>query len=122
MALAAPTWADRPRLAANPAPAFDKAGKEVLIGIAVAAVAVVVIVAVLATRHKSQKITGCISSGANGMSVTDEKDNRSYALSGSTAGVKAGDRVTLEGKRKATGKVVTFEAHRVTKDFGACRP
>jgi len=28
----------------------------------------------------------------------------------------------LEGKRKATGKVVTFEAHRVTKDFGACRP
>jgi hypothetical protein len=56
------------------------------------------------------------------MSVTDEKDNRNYALSGSTAGVKPGYRVTLEGKRKDTGKTPVFEAHKVTMDFGACQP
>jgi len=89
VALAAPTWADRPRLRANASSgdSFQKLGNEVLIGIVVAAVAVVVVVAILVTHHKPQRITGCVHSEANGMSVTDEKDRQSYALSGSTAGV-----------------------------------
>ena len=74
-----------------------------------AAVAVVVVVAVLVTHHKTQRITGCVNTGPNGMSLTDEKDNRSYALSGSSAGVKPGDRMTLEGKRKQADKTLVFE-------------
>ena len=56
------------------------------------------------------------------MRVTDEKDKRDYALSGSAAGVKLGDRMTLEGKRKHAGKALVFEAHKVARDFGACQP
>ena len=120
VALATPTWADKPRLGLHGG--LQAVGEEVAIGIVVAAVAVVVVVAVLVTHHKPQRITGCVNSGANGMSVTDEKDKRSYALSGSTAGVKPGDRMTLEGRREHGGKTLAFEAHKVIGDFGACQP
>jgi hypothetical protein len=98
-----------------------KAGEEILIGLVVAAVAVVVVV-VLLVKHRPQRITGCVNTGANGMTVTDEKDKRSYALSGGTTGVKPGNRMTLEGKRKHAGESLAFEAHRVTQDFGVCQP
>ena len=51
------------------------------------------------------------------MSVTDEKDKRSYTLSGNAAGVKAGYRMTLQGKRKHTGQTLVFEAHKEGGQF-----
>jgi hypothetical protein len=120
--LATQGLADKPRLAAGSIGPSKGTAVAILIGIGVAAVAVVVVVVVLVKHHKPQKITGCVSSGANGMSLTDEKDKRSYALSGNTAGVKPGDRMTLEGKREHTGQPFVFEAHKVAKDFGACQP
>jgi len=95
-----------------------------VIGIVVAVAVVVVVAVVLIVHHRSHKetITGCVTSGANGMSVTDEKDKRSYALSGNTAGVKPGDRMTLAGKRKDAGNAPVFWAKNVTSDFGACQP
>lgn len=122
VALAMPSWADKPRLAPTNIGPSKGTAVAILIGIGVAAVAVVVVVVVLVKHHKPQKVTGCVSSGANGMSVTDEKDKQNYLLSGNTAGVKAGDRITLEGKREHTGQTHVFEAHRVAKDFGACQP
>jgi hypothetical protein len=96
-------------------------------GVITGAVAVVVIVAYVVVHESTKKrsITGCVISAANGMSVTDEKDKRFYALSGNTAGVKAGDRVTLQGKRikpKDAGKAVAWETKTISKDFGACQP
>ena len=96
-------------------------------GVILGAVAVVVIVAYVVVHESTQKrsITGCVISAANGMSVTDEKDKRSYALSGNTADVKAGDRVTLQGKRikpKHAGKPVAWETKTISKDFGICQP
>lgn len=118
----------QPRLAVHPdllssssGGGFQKIRDEVVAGIVVAAVVVTVVVIVL-VKHRPQRVTGCIAAGANGMSVTDEKDKRSYALSGSMAGVKAGYRMTLEGKRKHAGQVLAFETHKVGRDFGACRP
>jgi hypothetical protein len=129
VALATQGLADKPRLEVRPNLANRSLNivphgvvVAIAVGIVVAAVAVVAVVAVLVMHHKRQRITGCIHSGANGMSVTDEKDNRIYVLSGSPAGVKPGYRVTLEGKRKDTGKTLVFEAHKVTMDFGACQP
>lgn len=99
-------------------------GEEITIGIVVVAAAVAVLVTVLILHHKSgqRAITGCVHSGANGMSVTDERDQRNYALSGNPAGAKPGNRMTLEGKPKHTGKGLVFEAQKVTRDFGACQP
>jgi len=59
------------------------------------------------------------------MSVTDEKDKRIYALSGSTAGIKQGDRVTLQGKKgnpKDANAPLAWEVKKESKDFGACQP
>lgn len=103
---------------------LDFTGYKVAIVVAVSAVVIVAVVLI----HRSSKkkaITGCVNSGENGMSVTDEKDKRIYALSGNTEGIKPGDRITLQGKKlKPKGNDMTFvlEVNRVTKDFGVCQP
>lgn len=94
-------------------------------GVIVGVLAAVVIVAYVVIHESSQKrsITGCVIPGASGMSVTDEKDKRSYALSGSTRDIKPGDRVTLQGKKikpKDAGKPVVWETKTISKDFGSC--
>jgi hypothetical protein len=113
-ALAAPAWAE----------SIQAAGRQVEVGIIVApvAVAVAVTLLILHYKHKKSAITGCVTSGANGMTVTDEKDKRTYTISSDPVGVKPGDRMTLEGKRKQSGQTFVFDAHSVTKDFGACQP
>ncbi len=92
-------------------------------GIVAASVAIGVVVTVVILRHRNKKklITGCVSSGANGMTVTDEKDKRTYALS-DAVGLKPGDRMTLEGKLTKTDKTLVFETYRITKDLGVCQP
>lgn len=95
---------------------FNALGDQIIIGIVVvsAAVAVGIVFIVLHEKHKTRTITGCIAPG----SLTDDKDKQVYTLSGDRVGVKPGDRMTLEGKRR--GK--TFEAHSVIKDLGVCQP
>lgn len=101
------------------------AEKQIIVGIVVvsAAVAVGVTLLVLHYKHKKSSITGCVTSGANGMSLTDEKDQRTYALSGDTAAIKPGDRMTLQGKQlKRKDAALVFESQNVGRDFGACKP
>ncbi len=98
-----------------------------IIGVIIAVAAAVAIIAVVVVRKSSEKrtITGCVNSEPNGMSLTDDKDNRSYDLSGNGTGIKAGDRMTLQVKKvksKNAGKTPVWEAKRVTKDFGLCHP
>jgi hypothetical protein len=93
--------------------------------VAVAAAVVVITVVVVHESTKKKAITGCVNSGDNGMSVTDEKDKRIYTLSGNSAGIKPGDRVTLQGKKvkaKGANAPLAWEVNKVTKDFGACQP
>ena len=52
------------------------------------------------------------------MSVTDDTDKRFYALSGNTAGIKPGDRMTLQGKKikpKDAGKTLVSEAREINQ-------
>ena len=93
-----------------------------VIGGVAAGVAVVAIVAI----HYSKKrtITGCVNSGASGMTVTDEKDKQIYALSGDTTNIKPGDRMRLPGKKvtsKGPDKTLVWEVKKVAKDFGVCQ-
>lgn len=99
---------------------INAAGDRIIAGIVVvsSAVAVGIVLIVLHEKHKTRAITGCVSSGAGGMSVIDAKDKRVYALSGDPAGLKPGDRMTLAGKRRGKG----FEALSVMKDLGVCQP
>jgi hypothetical protein len=105
---------------------LNNMARNIVIGIVAVSVAVVVIaVVVVRESRKKRTVTGCVTSGANGMSVTDEKDKRIYSLSGNTADIKLGDRVTLQGKKakpKDANAPLTWEVNKETRDFGVCQP
>jgi len=95
-------------------------------GVIVGVVAGVAVVAIVAIHYsKKRTVTGCVNSGANGMTVTDEKDKQIYALSGDTTNIKPGNRMRLQGKKAKSNspdKTLVWEARKVTKDFGVCQP
>jgi hypothetical protein len=99
---------------------------EIVAGIVAVAAAVTIIVIVVAVHYsKKRTITGCVGSGAKGLSITDEKDREVYALSGNTADIKAGDRIKLRGRKlksKGSDKTPVWEAKEATQDFGVCQP
>ena len=100
-------------------------GEEIVIGIVAVAAALVVGTVLIIHYSKKRTITGCVSSGETGMTVTDEKDKQIYALSGNTAGIKLGDRIRLQGKKvtpKSADKTLVWETREVKRDFGLCQP
>jgi hypothetical protein len=97
----------------------------IIIGVVVAVAVVVVVAAVVIHRSAKKKtVTGCVVAAPNGMSVTDEKTKRLYRLSGDTAGIKSGERMTLHGKtiKPGDGNPLTWVTTGVAKDFGVCQP
>jgi hypothetical protein len=99
------------------------AATEIVVGIVVVATAATVLVVVLIHKSKKTAITGCVSSGEIGLTMTDEKDQKIYSLSGNTTALKPGDRMTLKGKRtkaKGSSKTFVWETKAVTNDFGVC--
>ncbi len=112
---------------AQPAEAEGYPSGGAIVAAIVGVVAAVVVVAFLVIHESSEKrtVTGCVNPGKNGMSVTDEKDKQLYTLSGNTADIKPGDRMTLQGKKikpKHAGKTLVWETKTISKDFGACQP
>jgi hypothetical protein len=103
------------------AESLTTARNQLIAGIVVVGAAMTVFaILVIRHKHKPTAITGCVRAGANVMNLTDERDKRTYALSGDPVGLRAGERMTLEGKPKKSGEALVFEAQRVAKDFGAC--
>ncbi|MGA8492965.1 MAG: hypothetical protein WB711_21260 [Terriglobales bacterium] len=100
-------------------------GEEIVIGIVAVSAALVVGTVLIIHYSKKRTITGCVSSGETGMTLTDEKDKQIYALSGNTTGIKSGDRMRLQGKKvkpKSPDKTLVWETREVNKDFGLCQP
>ena len=100
-------------------------GEEIVIGIVAVSAALVVGTVLIIHYSKKRTMTGCVSSGETGMTVTDEKDKQIYALSGNTVGIKPGNRMRLQGKKvkpKDSDKTVVWEIKQVNKDFGLCQP
>lgn len=97
-----------------------------VVGAIVAAAAVVVVIVFVSVHYsKKRTITGCVNSGANGMTITDEKDQQIYALSSNTENVKPRDRMKLHGKKaksKGPDKKLMWETKSVAKDYGVCQP
>jgi hypothetical protein len=113
--------------AAKPARAVDAEGVLIIIAATAFAAAIAIGVTVSIAQHKRKKIviTGCVISDEKGMKVTDEEDKKIYVLTGDTSGIRAGDRIRLEGKRvkaKSPDKSRVWETKQVIKDFGACQP
>jgi hypothetical protein len=99
-------------------------GEEIVIGIVAVAAALVVGTVLIIHYSKKRTITGCVSSGETGMTVTDEKDRQIYALSGNTVGIRPSDRMKLQGKKvkpKSPDNTLVWETREVNKDFGLCQ-
>jgi hypothetical protein len=91
----------------------------VVVGLAVAGTIVVVY---LVTRKST--VTGCVAAGDHGMTLAAD-GGRTYSLSGNTAGVTAGNRMKLQGKKQKTAdnsSPLIWETEKISKDYGACRP
>jgi len=117
-----------PALAQNPQ--IGPGGKPIISHTQVAGIfAAVAGVAVLSTiliihYSKKRSITGCVKTGKDGMTVTDEGNNRIYVLSGNTVGLTPGDRMKLHGRKaKSNGsdKTLVWDTEKVTKDYGVCK-
>jgi hypothetical protein len=95
-------------------------------GIAAVAAAVVIIAVVVIHKSTSKRtITGCVSTGGNGLSIVDDKDKKSYSIAGNTTGIQPGERVTLQGKKIKTqdnGKALVWKTKQITQDYGVCQP
>jgi hypothetical protein len=93
----------------------------IIVGVA-AAITVVGFV-VYHETHKHATVTGCVTAEAAGLSLKNEKDAKVYVLSGDSAALKAGEHVTLKGKKKNdSSEKRIFEVEKLTKDYGACHP
>ena len=88
-------------------------------------VAAVVIVVILTVHYsKKHSITGCVTSATDGITVTDEGNNRTYLLAGNTVSLTPGDRMKLHGRKaKSNGpdKTLVWDTEKVSKDYGVCK-
>ena len=73
--------------------------------------------------HHGHSLTGCAATASDGLQLATDGGGQTYALGGDVAGIKAGDRVRVSGKKdkKAGGAVQTFEVSKLSKDFGPCK-
>jgi hypothetical protein len=98
----------------------------IIIAAATTSAAIAVIVGVTAAhRRRKILITGCVVSGDQGMTATDEEDRKLYVLSGNMTGIKPGDRMRLQGKKvksNGSGKTLVWKTKEVIKDYGVCQP
>jgi len=100
-------------------------GTGTIVGVIVGVVAGVAVVAIVALHYsKKRTITGCVKPAENGMIVNDEKDKLVYTLSGDMAGVKPGERMTLQGKKikPNAGNPLGWEITKIRTDYGVCQP
>ncbi len=71
--------------------------------------------------HKHASITGCLAAVPDGLVLQNEKDKKVYALSGDSSALKAGERVTVKGKKvKDSSGKPSLQVEALTKNFGAC--
>jgi hypothetical protein len=73
-------------------------------------------------EHNVHTLKGCVSSDTSGLRMENAGDKRSYTLTGDTAGIKAGERVKLSGKKmKGDKDHPQFAVSKLAKDYGACK-
>ena len=92
-------------------------GKAIGIGVGAAAG----VGALFLALHHHGAVTGCVRQTDDGMSLVDEKKNKSYSLDSAGVALKPGDRVQLRGK-KLSGEqgAESFQATKVVKVLGSC--
>ena len=95
------------------------------IGIVVGSAAAITIVTIVLVHNAHPTLKGCVTAGPGGMLVQNEGDQKTYALTGTTASLKAGDIVKVKGKKykkqKDSAGNEEFTVTQVGKDYGPCK-
>ena len=95
------------------------------IGIVVGSAAAITIVTIVLVHNAQPTLKGCVTAGPGGMLVQNEGDQKTYALTGTTASLKAGDIVKVKGKKykkqKDSAGHQEFAVTQVGKDYGPCK-
>jgi hypothetical protein len=97
---------------------------DVWIVVAVVAIGAAIGIGVyLAVRPHNHGITGCTTSGPNGLQLVSESDQQIYALEGGVTSVQPGQRIRVIGKRqkKQADGSHQFIVEKLAKDYGACK-
>src|SRR5712692_4448664 len=92
-------------------------GKAIGIGVGAAAGVGVLFLAL----HHHGAVTGCVRQTDDGLSLVDEKKNKSYAIEPGSVALQPGDRVELKGKKSSSkGGAEMFAPSKVVKTLGHC--
>jgi hypothetical protein len=96
--------------------------KQAAIGIGIAALGVGIGLGVYFIVRGRHNLTGCAVSGASGLQLQVQNDQRTFALVGEVTEIKPGERVRVSGKKekKSAGALQQFLVEKLSKDFGAC--
>ncbi len=77
------------------------AARTIIVVAATTLAAAITVVVLISVHHRRKKIviTGCVLSGGEGLTITDEEDGKTFVISGYTAGVRPGDRMMLQARK-----------------------
>ena len=94
-------------------------------GVVVTGAVVATAVAVPLVIHGHHTLKGCVTEGEDGLQIEDTGNQLTYALTGLTPDVKAGDHVSLHGLKikapKGSKENPTFNVTKINKDYGPCQ-
>lgn len=104
---------------------FNFTTDKILISVGAGVVAAVVIVLVVHKSHGTHTVTGCVNTRPDGAGILSDNDKQEYALTGDLAGIKPGERMTLQLKKlkpQSSSAAPLWENRKLVKDFGVCQP
>lgn len=102
---------------------FKTMGHEILAGMIGVGAALGVGIGVGVYYGMHPAIKGCIAQGPNGLELTSDKNHQVYQLTGTTTALKAGEVVSVRGRKKtvkSTPPAETFRVDKLRKTFGTC--
>jgi hypothetical protein len=80
---------------------------------------------IVLVHNSHPTLKGCVVAGPGGMLLHNYGDLKTYALTGTTASVRAGDVVKVKGKKykkqKDSAGNEEFAVTQIGKDYGPCK-
>ena len=104
----------------RPAKADELKNAVTAVIVAIVVVSVGVTVGIVLLVKRAPTVTGCAADGTDGLELQTE-DKQTYRLMGDIAGIHAGDRVHVKGRKRKDKGQLTFLVEHTPKVLGSCQ-